>query len=57
MSDSTDSSGLLRSVGENVGGFLTGIPPAIGEFFSGVGAGAGVHGFWDWAALIIVDRF
>ncbi|PLW83859.1 hypothetical protein CWI75_00405 [Kineobactrum sediminis] len=53
MSDSADSNGFLRSAGENVGGFLAGIPSAIRDFFSGVGEGAGVYGFLDWAALII----
>lgn len=53
MRDTADSGGFLRSVGEFFGSVLAGIPPAIGEFFSGVGAGAGVHGFFDWAAMIL----
>jgi hypothetical protein len=53
MSDSANSSGFLRAVGESVGSFLAGIPPAINDFFGGVSAGAGVQGFVDWVALIV----
>lgn len=53
MEETTDSGGILQWLGEVVGGFLAGIPPAIGNFFTGVGEGAGVYGFMDWAALIL----
>jgi len=53
MARASDSGGLLQSLGEAVGGFLAGIPPAINSFFAGVGLGAGVHGFFDWTALIL----
>jgi hypothetical protein len=53
MSDTADADGVLHSAGEGVGGFIAGIPAALGDFFSGVGEGAGVDGVVDWAALII----
>lgn len=53
MDKTTGSGGVAQSSGEVVGGFLSGIPGAISDFFSGVGTGAGVHGFFDWAALIL----
>ena len=53
MSESADADGVLHSAGEGVGGFIAGIPAALGDFFSGVGEGAGVDGVVDWAALII----
>jgi hypothetical protein len=53
MSDAADSDGVLRTAGEGVGGFIAGIPSAISDFFGGVGEGAGVHGTFDWIALII----
>lgn len=53
MDETADSGGILQWLGEVVGGFLAGIPPAIGNFFTGVGEGAGVYGFLDWTALII----
>jgi hypothetical protein len=53
MADTTESGGMLQSIGEFVGGILSGIPAALNSFFSGVGEGAGVHGFLDWAALLI----
>ena len=53
MSEASDTNGFLQALGEAVGGFIAGLPSAIGSFFSGVGAGAGVHGFFDWAALLI----
>lgn len=53
MEDTADSGGIIQWLGEVVGGFLAGIPPALGNFFTGVGEGAGVYGFVDWAALII----
>lgn len=53
MNRAAQSGGVLRSIGEGVGNVLAGIPPAIGDFFSGVGAGAGVHSTLDWVALIV----
>ena len=53
MEETTESGGVLQWLGEVIGGFLAGIPPAIGNFFTGVGEGAGVHGFLDWTALIL----
>lgn len=53
MQERTESAGILQTLGEGVGGFLAGIPPAISSFFSGVGQGAGIHGLFDWAALLI----
>lgn len=53
MNSRADSGSFLQNVGEGVGNFLSAIPPAIGDFFSGVGQGAGVSGFLDWAALLI----
>ena len=44
MSDTADADGVLHSAGEGVGGFIAGIPAALGDFFSGVGEGAGVDG-------------
>ncbi|MFT7288295.1 MAG: hypothetical protein ACI87W_002412, partial [Halieaceae bacterium] len=53
MSTAADSDSVLHSAGEGVGGFLAGIQPAMGDFFSGVVEGAGVHGMLDRIALII----
>lgn len=53
MSDSPDSGGTIESAGEAVGGVLSRIPSAVGDFFAGLGNGAGVHGTLDWAALVI----
>ena len=53
MSDDGETGGFLASIGEAVGGFIAGIPSALGSFFGGVGEGAGVHGFFDWAALLV----
>ncbi|MDP5052276.1 MAG: hypothetical protein NWP69_00685 [Congregibacter sp.] len=53
MNDTTDSGGIAQSSGEAVGGFLSGIPGGLSDFFAGVGKGAGVNGMFDWAALII----
>lgn len=53
MSDSADSGGFLRAVGESIGGFLAETPAAIRSLFSGIGEGAGVQGFLGWTALII----
>ncbi len=52
MSDASESSGFLRSVGESIGGFLSAIPDAINSLVSGIGVGAGVHGFFDWVCLV-----
>lgn len=57
MAETADSGGVVQSAGEGVGGFIAGIPPAISNFFTGVGEGAGVHGIVDWAALIIGIAF
>lgn len=51
MAETSDSGGILQSVGEVLGGFLSAIPPAIGSFFAGIGRGANVEGFLDWIAL------
>lgn len=53
MSDSADSGGFLGAVGESIGGFLAEVPAVIGEFFSGIGEGAGVQGFLGWTAFIV----
>ncbi len=53
MDETADNGGVLQSIGEAVGGFLAGIPPAINAFFSGLGEGAGVAGPFDWIALIL----
>ena len=53
MSESADADSLLRSIGESVGGFLAGIPPAIGDLFGGIGAGAGLDGILDWTFMIV----
>ena len=34
----SNSSGIVRAAGEGVGNFLAGIPPALIDFFSGIGA-------------------
>lgn len=52
MDATADSSNFLRSAGESVGSFLAGVPPAMADFFGGVGASAGVHGVFDWTALL-----
>ena len=33
--------------------YLAGIPSAVGNFFTGLGEGAGVYGFLDWTAPIL----
>lgn len=53
MEEPAGSGGLLQSLGEAVGSFLSGVPAAIGSFFGGVGRGAGVHGVLDWVALVL----
>ncbi|MFT4769965.1 MAG: hypothetical protein ACI8RN_003119 [Glaciecola sp.] len=53
MNETTDSAGMAQSSGEAVGGVISGIPGTLGDFFTGVGKGAGVNGILDWAALII----
>lgn len=53
MRDSPQSSSVLRSAGERVGNVLAGIPPAIRDFFGGIGEGAGLHSAFDWAAMIL----
>ena len=53
MEDAESSDGILNWLGELVGNFLAAIPGALGDFFTGVGEGAGVSGTVDWMALII----
>lgn len=53
MNETPDNGGSMESAGEAVGGVLSGIPSAVGDFFAGLGNGAGVHGFFDWAALVV----
>ncbi|MFN2330026.1 MAG: hypothetical protein ABR612_14010 [Chromatocurvus sp.] len=53
MSEVSDSGSIIRSAGESIGGFLAGIPPALVNFVSGVGEGAGLHGLLDWTAMIV----
>ena len=53
MDGDAESAGFFQSVGEAIGGFLSGIPGAISSFFGGVGEGAGVNGLFDWIAFII----
>ncbi|WP_439101787.1 hypothetical protein [Congregibacter sp.] len=53
MDEGTQDGGLAQSSGEAVGGFLSGIPAALRDFFAGVGKGAGVNGMFDWIALVI----
>ncbi|MEE4278122.1 MAG: hypothetical protein V2I82_06620 [Halieaceae bacterium] len=53
MNETEASGGLLKSLGEGVGNFISAIPGAINSFFSGLGEGAGVHGAIDWIALVI----
>ena len=48
-----DAGDILRSAGEGLGSFLAGIPPALVNFFSGVAAGAGLHGVVDWGAMLL----
>ncbi|GEM_PF-1178017 len=52
MDASAQSGDFLRSAGESVGSFLAGIPPALGHFFGGLGASAGVNGVLDWTTLL-----
>jgi hypothetical protein len=53
MDETNGSDGILNWLGELVGNFIAAIPGALGDFFTGVGEGAGVNGAADWAALII----
>lgn len=53
MDETNGSDGILNWLGELVGNFIAAIPGALGDFFTGVGEGAGVTGTADWAALII----
>ena len=45
----SDESGFFGALGEQVGRFLAELPGGIVDFFGGVGRGAGVSGFVDWA--------
>ncbi len=51
--EAADSGGIFRWLGDRVGKFLAELPGSIADFFGGVGEGAGVSGFIDWAALLI----
>jgi hypothetical protein len=53
MAEAAASDGFLRSSGEAVGGFLSKIPAALSDFFSGVGDGAGIDGLADWVLLVL----
>ena len=53
MQETAEAEGALHTTGEAVGGFISKIPGAISSFFGGVGEGAGVHGTFDWIALIL----
>ncbi|WOJ97031.1 hypothetical protein R0137_00315 [Congregibacter brevis] len=53
MDEATEAGGIAQSSGEAVGGFLSGIPSTLSDFFAGIGKGAGVNGMFDWAALVI----
>jgi hypothetical protein len=53
MEETESSDGILNWLGEQVGGLLAAIPGALGDFFTGVGEGAGVSGTADWIALIV----
>ena len=53
MEETAESDGALHNTGEAVGGFISKIPDAVGSFFGGLGEGAGVHGAFDWIALVI----
>ncbi len=57
MDETSESGSVSESAGEAVGGVLAKVPPAIADFFSGVGEGAGVHGVIDWTALIVGVAF
>ena len=49
----SDDGGIFGTLGEQIGRFLAELPGGLVDFFSGVGRGAGVSGFIDWAALLI----
>jgi len=51
--EAADGGGIFGWLGEQVGSFIAQLPGAISDFFGGVGEGAGVSGFIDWAALLI----
>lgn len=53
MDEQADSGGVLQTVGEGIGGFLSAIPAALNSLFAGIGEGAGVHGVIEWAAFLI----
>jgi hypothetical protein len=53
MAGPAQSDGFLQSLGEAFGGFLAAIPAGLNSFFGGVGEGAGVHGMFDWVALVL----
>ncbi|GAB5413486.1 MAG: hypothetical protein Cons2KO_10890 [Congregibacter sp.] len=53
MDEQAETGGVLLTVGEGIGGFLSSIPAGLNSLFSGIGAGAGVHGIIEWAAFLI----
>lgn len=53
MSESTGDSNLAQGAGEAVGSAISGIPGVVGDFFAGVGDGAGIHGALDWILLVL----
>ncbi len=53
MSEATDDGSLAQGAGEAVGGVISGIPGVVGDFFTGLGDGAGIHGVIDWTLLVI----
>ena len=53
VSETRDENGLAQGAGEAVGSVISGIPGVVGNFFSGLGDGAGIHGAIDWTLLVI----
>lgn len=53
MAETSESGGVIQYAGEGVWGVISSIPPAIGDFFTGVGRGAGADRFFDWTAVLI----
>ena len=51
--EAADSGGIFSWLGERVGQISRRTAGSIADFFGGVGEGAGVSGFIDWAALLI----
>jgi hypothetical protein len=53
VNENADEGGLAQGAGEAVGSVLSGVPGVIGDFFRGLGDGAGIHGVFDWTLLVI----